>query len=91
MVITAVQARQTTNTVLAASARAPLDQVYSQIETEARRGFGTTLIVFTPFSFPPGGSTDPASAPFLNELAANGFGLLAEVGSDGWTSLRVTW
>lgn len=89
--ITAAQARAKTNEVNTVNLRAPVEQVYGQILEAARSGLGTTLITISPFTFPPAGSTDPASASFLNELASGGFGLFAEVGEDGWTRLRITW
>lgn len=89
--ITAAQARAKTDEVNTVNTRAPVEQVYGQILEAARSGLGTTLITIPPFVFPPAGSTDPAVAPFLNELNAGGFILTAEVGEDGWTRLRVTW
>lgn len=89
--ITAAQARATTDSVNAQTARAPVDQVYQQIQQAAAQGVGTTIIDFAPFTFPAGGSTDPASAPFLNELSGNGFTLTANVGDDGTTRLQVSW
>jgi hypothetical protein len=91
MVITAAEARAKTDAVNAVNTRAPVEQVYAQIMEAARSGLGTTVITFSPFTFPSGGSTDPASAPWLNELAGGGFTLTADVDGDGTTRLRVTW
>lgn len=89
--LTAAQARNLTDINIAAAARAPINQVYNQIQGAIDQRLGQTIIAFTPFSFPLGGSTDPASAPFLNELAAGGFGLFADVDEAGTTRLIITW
>lgn len=91
-VFTAGQARARADSVIAKAARAPVDEVYNEIESAAGQGLGTLVIGFAPFTFPRGGSTDPAAAPFLNELAGNGFILTADVDQvDGTTRLRITW
>jgi hypothetical protein len=89
---TAATARMMTDSVVAKAARAPLDQVYAQVDQTAASGLGTTLIDFAPFTFPDGGSTDPAAAPFLNQLVTDGYLLTGEKSvDDGVTRLRLTW
>jgi hypothetical protein len=88
---TAAQARARADSAVAFAASGPLREVYGQVDYVANAGGGSTVIAFAPFTFPPGGSTDPAAAPFLNQLATDGFTLTAEVLGDGTTCLRVTW
>ncbi len=91
MTYSAAAARSRTDAVVTAAARAPIEQVYAQIQATADQGLGTTIIVFAPFTFPPGGSTDPAAAPFLNELVQQGYTLTAAVDEAGNTNLQVSW